>query len=183
VTFVEGDVRELAPRIPPFDAVVGRFVLQFMPDPSAVLRVAAAAVRPGGLVCFQECDDHYTWAYPATPLWDQLRTWLLAALDHAGVESRMGLRLYRTFREAGLPEPNLRMEAAIGGGEDAPVFVWADVLRSVIPTLEQAGIATEAEIDPDTLEARLKADLAATGGVMISLVLVGAWSRTAPPPR
>jgi len=75
------------------------------------------------------------------------------------------------------------MEAAIGGGEAAPVFVWADVLRSVIPTLEQAGIATEAEIDPDTLEARLKADLAATGGVMISLVLVGAWSRTAPPPR
>ena len=187
VTFVEGDVRELDrvldPRIPPFDAVVGRFVLQFMPDPSAVLRVAAAAVRPGGLVCFQECDDHYTWAYPATPLWDQLRTWLLAALDHAGVESRMGLRLYRTFREARLPEPNLRMEAAIGGGEEAPVFVWADVLRSVIPTLEQAGIATEAEIDPDTLEARLKADLAATGGVMISLVLVGAWSRTAPPPR
>ena len=154
-----------------------------MPDPSAVLRAAVAAARPGALVCFQECDDHYTYAYPATPLWNQVRTWLLAALDHAGVESRMGLRLYRTFREAGLPEPNLRMEAAIGGGEEAPVFVWADVLRSVIPTLEQAGLATEAEIDPDTLEARLKADLAATGGVMISLVLVGAWSRTAPPPR
>ena len=117
------------------------------------------------------------------PLWDQLRTWLLAALDHAGVESRMGLRLYRTFREAGLPEPNLRMEAAIGGGEYAPVFAWADVLRSVIPTLEQAGIATEAEIDPDTLEARLKADLTATGGVMISIVVVGAWSRTAPARR
>ena len=58
------------------------------------------------------------------------------------------------------------------------MFVWADVLRSVIPTPEEAGIATEAEIRPDTLEARLKADLAATGGVMISLVLVGAWSRT-----
>ena len=86
VTFVEGDLRELDrvldPRPLPFDAVVGRFVLQFVPDPSAVLRTAAAAVRPGGLVCFQECDDHYTYAYPATPLWDQLRTWLLAALDH-----------------------------------------------------------------------------------------------------
>jgi ubiquinone/menaquinone biosynthesis C-methylase UbiE len=187
VTFVEGDLRELDrvfdPRIPSFDAVVGRFVLQFTPDPSAVLRAAAAAVRPGGLVCFQECDDHYTYAYPATPLWDQVRTWLLAALDHAGVESRMGLRLYQTFREAGLPEPHLRMEAAIGGGEKAPVFVWADVLRSVIPTLERAGIATEAEIDPDTLEARLKTDLTATGGIMISIVVVGAWSRTRPAPR
>jgi ubiquinone/menaquinone biosynthesis C-methylase UbiE len=187
VTFLEGDLRELDgvldPGRPPFDAVVGRFVLQFVPDPHAVLRAAAAAVRPGGLVCFQECDDHYTYAYPATPLWDQVRTWLLAALDHAGVESRMGLRLYRTFREAGLADPDLRLEAAIAGGEDAPVFVWADVLRSVIPTLEQAGIATEAEIDPDTLEERLRADLAATDGVMISIVVVGAWSRTALPPR
>jgi ubiquinone/menaquinone biosynthesis C-methylase UbiE len=84
VTFLEGDLRDLDgvldPGTPPFDAVVGRFVLQFMPDPSAVLRAAAAAVRPGGLVCFQECDDHYTHAYPATPLWAQVRTWLLAAL-------------------------------------------------------------------------------------------------------
>jgi ubiquinone/menaquinone biosynthesis C-methylase UbiE len=183
VTFLQGDLRQvdevLGRRRPPFDAVVGRFVLQFMPDPSAVLRAAAAAVKPGGLVCFQECDDHYTYAYPGTPLWDQVRTWLLAALDHAGVESRMGLRMYRTFREAGLPDPTLRMEAAIGGGEEAPVFLWADVLRSVIPTLERAGIATEAEIDPDTLEERLKAELAATDGVMISIVVVGAWSRTA----
>ena len=187
VTFIHGDLSDLDavldPGRPPFDAVVGRLVLQFMADPSAVLRAAAAAVRPGALVCFQECDDHYTYAYPATPLWDQVRTWLLAALDHVGIESRMGLRLYRTFRDAGLPGPDLRMEAAIAGGEEAPVFVWADVLRSVIPTLEQAGIATEAEIEPDTLEERLKADLTATGGVMISIVVVGAWARTAPAPR
>src|SRR5262249_24317399 len=182
LTFVESDLRQLDrvfdARTPAFDALVGRFVLQFMPDPSAVLRGAAATVRPGGLVCFQECDDHYTYAYPATPLWEQLRTWLLAALDHAGVESRMGLRLHRTFREAGLPKPDLRLEAAIGAEEDAPVFVWADLMRSVMPTLERAGIATEAEVDPDTIEARLKAELIAAGGGRVWIVVVGAWSRT-----
>src|SRR5262249_31889261 len=183
VTFLPGELSGLEGILdsagPPFDAVVGRFVLQFVPDPSAILRAATAALRPGALVCFQECDDHYTWAYPATPLWDQVRTWLLAALDHAGVESRMGLRLYRTFREAGFPKPDLRLEAAIAGGADAPVFVWADVLRSVIPTLEQAGIATEADIEPDTLEERLKADLTETGGGIGSLRGCGDWWRTA----
>jgi hypothetical protein len=94
-----------------------------------VLRAAAGHVRPGGLVCFQECDDHYTYAYPSTPLWDQVRMWLLAALDHAGVETRMGLRLYQTFLAAGLLAPELRLEAGIGGGERAPAFMWADVLR------------------------------------------------------
>ena len=182
VSFLEGDLRELQavidPTEPLFDALVGRFVLQFMPDPADVLREAARRVRPGGLVCFQECDDHYTYAYPSTPLWDQVRMWLLAALDHAGVESRMGLRLYQTFLAADLPAPELRLEAGIGGGERAPAFMWADVLRSVIPTLEQAGIATEAEIDPDTLADRLMEERTATDGVVITIVLVGAWSRT-----
>lgn len=182
VSFLEGDLRELdmviAESVPSFDALVGRFVLQFMPDPAKVLRAAAGHVRPGGLVCFQECDDHYTAAYPSTPLWVQVHTWLLAALDFAGVETRMGLRLYQTFLAADLAAPELRLEAGIGGSERAPAFAWADVLRSVIPTLERAGIATEAEIDPDTLEDRLTRETAATDGIVITIVLVGAWSRT-----
>jgi SAM-dependent methyltransferase len=183
VTFIEGDLRELRavldPTTPPFDALVGRFVLQFVPEPVDVLRAAVDRVRPGGVVCFQECDDHYTWAYPSTPLWDQVRTWFLAALAHAGVETRMGLRLHQTFLAAGLPAPHLRLEAGIGGGEAAPAFMWADVLRSVIPTLEQAGIATEAEVGPDTLVDRLLAETSAADGVVITIVVVGAWSRTA----
>jgi SAM-dependent methyltransferase len=182
VSFLEGDLGELDsvidPSGPPFDALVGRFVLQFMSDPALVLREAAGHIRPGGLVCFQECDDHYTYAFPSTRLWDQVRTWFLAALDFAGVETRMGLRLYQTFLAADLVAPELRLEAGIGGGERAPAFMWADVLRSVIPTLEQAGIATEAEIDPDTLEARLMKETVTTDGVVITIALVGAWSRT-----
>jgi ubiquinone/menaquinone biosynthesis C-methylase UbiE len=181
VSFLVGDLRDLDAvfdqNVPPFDAVIGRFVLQFMPDPAAVLRAAASRVRPGGLVCFQECA-HSTYAYPSTPLWDQVRSWVLAALDHAGVETQMGLRLFQTFRTSGLPDPELRLEAGIGGGEGAPAFLWSDLVRSLIPTLEAAGIATEEEIDPDTLTDRLMADLAANDGLVITILLVGAWTRT-----
>ena len=180
VSILAGDLRDLDAvidqNLPLFDAVVGRFVLQFMPDPAAVLRAAASRVRPGGLVCFQECA-HYTYAYPSTPLWDQVRSWVLGALDHADVETQMGLRLFQTFGAAGLPAPELQLEAGIGGGERAPAFLWSDLLRSVIPTLEEAGIATEEEIDPDTLTDRLMADLAANEGIVITILLVGAWTR------
>jgi tRNA A58 N-methylase Trm61 len=181
VSFLEGDLRTIdaaiGPEVPPFDALLGRFVLQFMPEPSSVLRVAAGHIRAGGLVCFQECF-HSTYAYPSTPLWDQVREWVLAALDHADVETRMGLRLFETFLAADLPAPELRLEAGIGGGARAPVFLWADLVRSVIPVLEGAAIATEAEIDPDTLADRLMDETAATDGVVITIMLVGAWSRT-----
>jgi ubiquinone/menaquinone biosynthesis C-methylase UbiE len=181
VSFLVGDLRDLDAvidqSVPPFDAVIGRMVLQFMPDPAAVLGAAASRMRPGGLVCFQECV-HQTYAYPSTPLWDQVRSWVLAALDHSGVETQMGLRLFQTFLAAGLPAPELRLEAGIGGGERAPAFMWADLVRSIIPTLEQAGIATEAEIDPSTLVDRLMKETTAAEGVVITIALVGAWSRT-----
>ena len=37
-----------------FDAAVGRFVLMFIDDPTAVLRRLREALRPGGIVAFQE---------------------------------------------------------------------------------------------------------------------------------
>src|SRR5690242_9611805 len=40
----------------PFDAVVGRYVLQFNPDPAAMLRKLAGHLRPGGVVAFHELD-------------------------------------------------------------------------------------------------------------------------------
>ena len=51
VSFVEGDPAELTFK-PPFDAVVGRYVLQFQSEPAEMLRRLAANVRPrrsGGL--------------------------------------------------------------------------------------------------------------------------------------
>jgi SAM-dependent methyltransferase len=184
VTFVEGDVRELDraldPQGPMFDAVVGRLVLQFVREPAAVLRVAARLVRPGGLLCFQECDDWYTWAYPASALWDQVRDWFLKALQGAGVEQRMGLRLFQAFLDAGLPAPQLRLEAPIGGGQDAPGFLWAGVVRAMVPIMDRLGIASSSDIEPETLVARLSAETLANNGIVIGLVMVGAWARTAP---
>ena len=37
-----------------FDAVVGRFILQFVPDPVAALRSLAPLIRPNGVLAFQE---------------------------------------------------------------------------------------------------------------------------------
>jgi len=182
VTLLEGDVRELdtvlGPHEAPFDAVVGRLVLQFAPEPALVLRAAAERVRPGGLVCFQEGDDWYTWAYPSSPLWEQVRRWILAALEGAHVEQRMGLRLYQAFLDAGLPAPELRLEAAIAGGEDAPVSLWAGIVPALLPVMERLGIATAAEVDPATLRERLLAETIGQDGIVIALPLIGAWTRT-----
>src|SRR5215469_15672652 len=53
VNFLNTDVNNVADQ-QPFDGVVGRFILMFLPDPVSALRSAVGLVRPGGVVAFQE---------------------------------------------------------------------------------------------------------------------------------
>jgi 2-polyprenyl-3-methyl-5-hydroxy-6-metoxy-1,4-benzoquinol methylase len=51
-----------------FDAVVGRYVLMFQPDPVAAIVHAARQVRPEGIIVFQYRNNaptrvSYLWAY------------------------------------------------------------------------------------------------------------------------
>ena len=51
VSFNESNVDEISDE-KPFDAVVGRFILMYLPDPVAALRSISRLVRPGGSVGF-----------------------------------------------------------------------------------------------------------------------------------
>jgi ubiquinone/menaquinone biosynthesis C-methylase UbiE len=55
VTFRHGDPATMI-FDKPFDAVVGRYVLQFIPDPSVAIARLSSHLRPGGVVFFHEND-------------------------------------------------------------------------------------------------------------------------------
>ncbi|HEV8190838.1 MAG TPA: class I SAM-dependent methyltransferase, partial [Ktedonobacterales bacterium] len=53
-----------------FDAIVGRFILMHLAEPTAVLRRLTSYLRPGGVVAFQEYDlsSHEDAFYPPSPV-------------------------------------------------------------------------------------------------------------------
>jgi SAM-dependent methyltransferase len=159
-----------------FDLVIGRLVLMYLPDPAAALRQAVSRVRPGGLVCMHEADLAYLWASPESALWAQVRAWFLTALEKAGIETRMGLKLYSTFAAAGVPGPQLLVDAYAEGGPDAPAWGWANLMSVAVPLMEQLGVATRAEVDPATLADRLLSETLAAGGYVIAPPMTGAWA-------
>ena len=67
VRFVVGDIHDKAPD-GPFDAIIGRLVLMYVPDPAAVLRTQAASLRAPGVVAPIEFDLHSARSLPPTPL-------------------------------------------------------------------------------------------------------------------
>ena len=96
-----------------------------------------------------------------------------------GPDTRIGKKLFRYFLQAGLPAPELRLEAPIGGGPDWPGYEYiAETLRSLFPAIAAATGLDPAAIDIDTLAERLRNEVVDESGVQMLPVIVGAWSRT-----
>jgi SAM-dependent methyltransferase len=176
VTFVEGDLAtvDLAGS---YDALVGRLVLGFLQERSAILRRLAAQVRPGGIVAFQEIDLTATGTgWPAAPLFQRAAGWVIEVFRRNRLE--MGLQLYGLFLEAGLPAPQMALLAPVGGGPMWPGYEnLAHVIRSLLPILLTQGIAREEEIAIETLQERLREEMISSGSAAIALGLMSAWTR------
>jgi hypothetical protein len=99
--------------------------------------------------------------------------------QRAGGDLGRGMQLYAMFREAGLPAPHMSYEAAIGGGPDWLGYeMWAETVRIFLPLIRQFGMATEEDIDIETLAERLRKETVSRGGMARSPILVSAWVRT-----
>ena len=179
VEFVAGDARTLDLE-DDFDALIGRFVLMYMADPTAALRQLSKWVRPGGIVAFHEIGFNPELLPHAidTPLAHDLFNWTMEVFNRSGAHADLAYRLYRTFVDAGLPEPRLEY-TALGGGEPGwPGYQYiADSVQSVLPLLEHFGIATAKEADVATIPERLRADVAAAKSPIVMPMTVMAWTR------
>jgi SAM-dependent methyltransferase len=179
VKFAEGDPTEMQ-FDRPFDAVVGRLVLMYYPDPVEAVRKLAMHLCPGGLLVFQEFDMANCRSLPPSPIFDRHINLLQQTLKATGARTQLGLEMYSVFLAAGLPGPSMRMDALIGGADSPTCELAADVVRSLLPVMEKLKIATAAEVDTSTLEQRIRDEVAALNGVVLSPGLIGSWSRKLP---
>jgi len=178
VTFTVGDAASVA-LDGDFDAVVGRCVLFFIKNRLSVVRRLAAHVRPGGVIAFQEPGNATLRpsALPPSPLLDQVWSWIMELYRRAQMDLYPGLRLFSLFQDAGLPDPQMHLDAAVGGGVDWPGYEYiAGLVRTILPRLVEHGVATADEIDIDSLADRLRAETVASRGVMTTWSFVTAWA-------
>ena len=180
VTFVAGDCRDLA--LPKVDAAVGRLVLFYTGDMHQALQTVAARVKPGGIVAFAELDLQtgldYMRAGPEgfnRTIWE----WIVRGFAAAGISTAMVAPLSRAFVAAGLGSPELAMQTRFFPARDVDGFAWlAATARSMLPVLEREGIATAEMLDVESVAARSRAEVEATGYPFIILPMVTAWTRT-----
>jgi len=175
VIFAQSDVRELLVD-KPFDAVVGRFILQFLPDPVATRQLVSQLVRPGGTVAFHEpCWTPILPLAAHLPLWSACAVLICESLERSGGNTEMGLALYRTFQQAGLPAPALQMEIPVGDNSAAALWLY-DLFCTLLPQMRQVNLSLEGLGNMDTLSERIRSEVETSKSPVPCVALIGAWS-------
>jgi hypothetical protein len=176
VSFVRGDVNTVDVG-GDLDAVVGRLILLYTPDPAAVLRRFARFLRPGGRLVAMEYEMAAAGSIPGTALTRRIVGWVLDAFSRSGLDPSLGARLGGVFAAAGLePEALLGLQGYFPSGDPAGPQMAAGIIRTLLPVLERTGIASAAEVDIDTLAARVATDLVEHAAVFKPPTLVGGWT-------
>ena len=162
-----------------FDAVVGRYVLFFQPDPLAAIVHASKQARPRAIIAFHEMDlFNRIRRYPDGTLIEKMYA-LIAEVDRrGGVRGDLGLHLAGLFLDAGLPWPMIKAEVPVGGKPGSFIFPWfLEILRSHLPRIEQFDLATADELELDTLVARMETEAVTLHTPLIGPLQFGAWTR------
>jgi hypothetical protein len=71
------------------------------------------------------------------------------------------------------------MQTFIGGGAASADFLQAlaDLIETLIPSMERLGVATPSDVDMETLLERLMHEATENGSVIIGRAEIGAWAR------
>ena len=177
--FVQSEVSEI-PAGPLFDAVVGRLILQFLPDPVATLRSLATQVKPGGVIVFQEANWASFLSQAAhLPLRSLCGAMIIDTFRRSGARTDMELTLFRALLGTGLPPADLRLETPIGNDPETRRWVY-DLFCTVSKRFDEFGMSASAVGNIETLFQRLETELDSTQSYAACIGLVGAWARKLP---
>jgi 2-polyprenyl-3-methyl-5-hydroxy-6-metoxy-1,4-benzoquinol methylase len=176
VRFTQSDVGQIK-EDKPFDAAVGRFILQFLPDPAAVLRSLTRLVRPGGGMAFHEVyldlslsvASHLTLTFAARSLAEE-------TIRRSGSNTSIGISLREVFHNAGLPAPSMHLDMPLSNERDFAIEQVAR-LESLRPRFDASDPRLAILGDFKTLAQRLIDEIAAANAPVPWLATVSAWAR------
>src|SRR5262249_20652021 len=107
----------------PFDAIVGRYILLFLPERVGSLKYLMRSLRTGGSVVMVEPDFTLPFrSIPPAPLFDRVAELARAVIAAGNINVDSGPALLRVFREAGLLGTKMDSRQSAGGGPGYEVY-------------------------------------------------------------
>jgi SAM-dependent methyltransferase len=175
VRLVHGDAAESGEAPGSFDFVHTRLVLMNVPHSDAVLKEMVALTRPGGTVAVQDVDWVTRLCDPPHPAWDRLVEVIAELWRHSGMDVRLGRRLPRLLRDAGLVDVRVDVAARVFQPDHPYQTLLVDRAELCRDSLVGRGLITADELDRCVGE--LRQHLTSPGTVVVHPLLFQAWGR------
>jgi len=157
-----------------FDVIYCRFVLTHLPERDRAMRCMLGAVKPGGLMIFEDIDYSGHFCHPARPVMDDYMRLYAETARRNGADAYFGLKMPLFLKSAGLVEIETRVSYPAGLDGEAKI-VNALTMEGIGPRVVEAGLATAEEVERivDALY-----DIAADPTIFASIArVVQAWGR------
>lgn len=175
VRLVHGDAAKSGEQPAAFDFVHTRLVLMNVPHSDAVLNEMITLTRPGGIVAVQDVDWVTRLCDPPHPAWHQLVEALSELWRLNGMDVRLGRRLPRLLRDAGLVDVQVDASARVFQPDHPYQTLLVDRAELCRSSLVDRGLISSGELDRCIAE--LRCHLAEPGTVVVHPLLFQAWGR------
>jgi ubiquinone/menaquinone biosynthesis C-methylase UbiE len=158
-----------------YDLVFCRLLLQHLSRPVDLLGRMWAAVMPGGVVAVEDADFDGLFCDPPNDGFEFCARALPAVIRQNGGDPSIGRKLHRYCRDAGIPAPQLALQAQrLRATGDTKTLALA-TLEATAETMIEGGIATAGEIE--AAKASLAAFVADPETVLADPRIFQCWSR------
>jgi SAM-dependent methyltransferase len=129
-----------------FDLVCCRFLMCHLQHSLDALKEMGALLKKGGVLACEDCNDSSIVTDPPTRAYARLVEISRAVDAKRGLDSEIGLKLHRLFREAGFRSPDVSLkQVAILRGPTKQF--WALTLREAAPAVIESGAVSAEELD------------------------------------
>ncbi|RYX82569.1 class I SAM-dependent methyltransferase [bacterium] len=172
VAFAPGDMVPSMPIDGLFDAVVGRRVLMYQGNPIDAIDRLLQVLRPGGRIVFQEHDSTLG-PNSSLPLHQQVHGWIWETVAKEGGNINLGFNLHSVLTQGGAKVEQVRAEAIVQTPTQSHPIAF--IVRAMMPRLIEHGVATDAEIEIETLELRLNEERQKANATFIWDMAFGVW--------
>jgi serine phosphatase RsbU (regulator of sigma subunit)/SAM-dependent methyltransferase len=139
-----------------FDIAHGRFILEHVRNPQAVVDTMLRAVRPGGRIVLEDDDHDVLRLWPRVPEFETLWAAYIEVYNDLGADPYVGRHLVAMLHETGAEATRAR-QLNFGGCHDDPAFGM--LLENFVGIVEGArsGIVDRGRMDVDAFDAAIAA--------------------------
>lgn len=174
VRFEAADLAHPATDGQSFDALIGRRVLMYLPNPATSLKALVSRVRPGGVVAFLEHSPS-SLRNPGHPAHDRMAGLAWEMVRREGGDPAFAVaRLFQALEAAGSAVQGIRAQIVVQ--TPGCPYPYAKLLQVIAPRLVATGLIKETEFSGGGLNAaRLERE--ASQGVHFGDIAISAWAR------